>query len=104
MDIIRKTKCSQCSCMSAMKEIHHFKETPPKNDQEAMCLDEILDYWCLEWELFQCYMDANGTKCKWLKEYVDFLKNNGKVEEMMINNLQKYKDEKRTERSNDRKY
>jgi hypothetical protein len=34
--------------MDAMKEINHFKDNIPKNSQEAMCLDEILDYGCLE--------------------------------------------------------
>ena len=92
MDIIRKTKCSRCSCISAMKEINHFKDNIPKNGMEAMCLDEILDYWCLEWELFQCYMDQNGTKCKWLHEFTEFLKSNGDIEQALINNLQKYKD------------
>jgi hypothetical protein len=57
-----------------------------------MCLDEILDYGCLEWELFQCYMDQNGTKCNWLNEFVEFLKSNGDIEQILINNLQKYKD------------
>lgn len=92
MEIIRKTKCSRCSCISVMDKIYHFKNNIPKDDQEAMCLDEILDYWCLEWELFQCYMDQNGTKCKGLHEYIEFLKDNEEVENVIICNLQKYKD------------
>ena len=78
-----------------MDEINHFIDNIPKSPHEAMCLDEILDYWCLEWELFQCYMDNNGTKCKWLSDYIEFLKNNGEIENTLIRNLQKYKDEKR---------
>lgn len=88
---IRKTKCSRCSCISVMKEINYFKDNIPKNWQEAMCLDEILDYWCLEWELFQCYMDNNWTKCKWLNDYIEYLKYNQLVEKAMIENLNKYK-------------
>jgi hypothetical protein len=37
-------------------------------------------------------MDQNGTKCKGLHEYIEFLKDNEEVENVIICNLQKYKD------------
>ena len=74
-----------------MEEISYFKDNIPKNSMEASCLDEILCYWDLQGELFQCYIDNNWVKCKWLHEYVEFLKRNQDIENNMINNLLKYK-------------
>ena len=93
--VIRKTKCERCSCLNVMEEITHFKEHIPKNESEAMCLDEILDYWCLEWELFQCYMDNNWIKCKGLSDYIQYLESNEGVVNKLKENLERYKELKR---------
>lgn len=88
---IRKDKCYRCSCMSSMKEIEHYKNNIPKDEMQASSLDEIIRYWDLEWELFQCYMDNNGTKCKWLYDFTNYLENNPEVFNNLEQNLYKYK-------------
>lgn len=89
---IRNSKCSGCSCNTAMIEIEHYKDNTLKNDMQAMSLDEILSYGDLWWDLFQCYMDNNWIKCKWLYDFTTLLKNNPKLEKKLIQNLKLYKD------------
>lgn len=87
---IRKTMCTRCSCLWVMKEIYLFRDKVPENYKEIGTLSEILSYWDLEWELFQCYMDNNWVKCKWLYDYVEFLKKNPDVENKLRENLKKW--------------
>lgn len=90
---IRKEKCSHCSCRLAMSEIETFNRREPRNDSEAMSLDEIISAGdMLWWELFQCYMDNNGIKCKWLYDFTKYLRENTTIASNLKNNLQKYED------------
>ena len=92
MDAIRKEKCLRCSCNSAMTEIHNFNKREPKNDMEAMSLEEIITAEdMLWWELFQCYMDNNGTKCKGLYDFTKYLRENTNIASNLQKNLDVYK-------------
>ena len=74
-----------------MKEIKHFTKNIPKDERECMVIDELLSYWDLQWELFQCYMDNNWVKCKWLYDWVEYLTKNPDIENILKNNLEIWK-------------
>lgn len=86
---IRKKMCSRCSCLSMMSNIYKYRDKVPENEFERMEVEEILSYRDLWWELFQCYIDWNWVKCKWLYEYVKFLKSNPEIEKKIESNLRK---------------
>ena len=84
---IRKTLCSRCSCLWVMKSIYKYKKEILETWQEVTEIEEILSYWDLQGEFFQCYMDGDWTKCKGLYDYVEFFKKNPEIEKQIQNNL-----------------
>ncbi len=75
-----------------MKSIYKYKKQIPETWQEVTEIEEILSYWDLQGELFQCYMDWDWTKCKGLYDYVEFLKQNPDIETKIRDNLKKWKE------------